>query len=121
VPVTECHSRRPDPLASAAVVKRLFDSLCYSLPDFIPRPRKNLVALLNSVRGIYARPATDTKRGRPRRFACEDLLRVDARLRCLPARETLLGPEEVTDGDSDEMMAVGGPEHANSAKGHEAE
>jgi hypothetical protein len=47
--------------------------------------------MLNSVRGLYARPATDTKRGRPGKFAREDLLRVDSRLRDLLARETSIG------------------------------
>lgn len=40
---------------------------------------------------MYARPTTDTKRGRPGRFAREDLLRVDSRLRDLLARETSVG------------------------------
>jgi len=91
LPMTKRRSRRPDPLASAAAVERVLDSLRASLPDVIPRSRKNLVALLNSVRGLYARPSTDTKRGRPGRFAREDLLRVDSRLRELLARETSVG------------------------------
>ena len=89
--MTKRRSRRPDPLASAPAVERLLDSLRASLPDLIPRSRKNIVALLNSVRGLYARPATDTKRGRPGRFAREDLLRVDSRLRDILARETSIG------------------------------
>ncbi|MBA3242043.1 MAG: hypothetical protein H0T60_12520 [Acidobacteria bacterium] len=91
MPMTKRRSRHPDPLASAAAVERMLDSLRASLPDVIPRSRKNLVALLNSVRGLYARPSTDTKRGRPGRFAREDLLRVDSRLRELLARETSVG------------------------------
>lgn len=91
MPMTRRRTRRPDPLASAAAVERVLDSLRASLPDLIPRSHKNLVALLNSVRGLYARPATDTKRGRPARFAREDLLRVDAWLRDLLARETSIG------------------------------
>jgi hypothetical protein len=47
--------------------------------------------MLNSVRGLYARPATDTKRGRPGKFTREDLLRVDSRLRDLLGRETSVG------------------------------
>jgi hypothetical protein len=97
--ITKGRARRPDPLASAPAVGLVLDSLRSSLPDFIPRLRKNLVALPDSVRGIYARPATDTRWGRPSRFDCQDLLRVDARLRDLLARETLLGPGEVTDDD----------------------
>jgi hypothetical protein len=44
--------------------------------------------LLQAVRGLYARPATDTKRGRPGRFPRETLLRVDSQLRSILARET---------------------------------
>jgi hypothetical protein len=44
--------------------------------------------MLQSLRGIYARPATDTKRGRPGRFPREHLLRVDSQLRSILARET---------------------------------
>jgi hypothetical protein len=91
MPKTKRRPRRADPLACAPAVERLLDSLRASLPDLIPRPRKNLVALLNSVRGLYARPMTDAGRGRPRRFAREDLLRVDARLRDLLGRETSVG------------------------------
>jgi hypothetical protein len=89
--MTKRRARRPDPLASALAVERVLDSLRASLPGVIPRSHKNLVTLLNAVRGLYARPATDTKRGRPGRFAREDLLRVDARLRELLARETSVG------------------------------
>lgn len=91
MPMTKRRTRRTDPLASAAAIERVLDSLRASLPDLIPRSRKNLLALLNSVRGLYARPATETRRGRPARFAREDLLRVDSRLRDLLARETSIG------------------------------
>jgi len=91
LPMTKRRRRRPDPLASAPAVERVLDSLRASLPDLIPRSHKNLVALLNSVRGMYARPTTDAKRGRPGRFAREDLLRVDSQLRDLLARETSVG------------------------------
>lgn len=40
------------------------------------------------MRGLYARPAAEAKRGRPGRFRREDLLRVDSRLRELLGRET---------------------------------
>src|SRR5436305_7179774 len=91
LPTTKRRNRRPDPLASAPAVERVLDALRASLPDAIPRSHKNLVALLNSVRGLYARPVTDTKRGRPGRFAREDLLRVDSQLRSILARETSVG------------------------------
>jgi hypothetical protein len=88
LPMTRRRQRRTDPLASASAVERLLEELRSSLPDLIPRSHKNLVALLNSVRGLYARTASDTKRGRPGRFRREDLLRVDSRLRDLLGRET---------------------------------
>jgi hypothetical protein len=69
-------------------VQGLLDQLGVSLPDIIPRSHKNLVSLLQSVRNLYARPATDTKRGRPSKFSREDLLKVDATLRMLLERET---------------------------------
>lgn len=89
--MTKRRARHADPLASAPAVERVLDSLRASLPDLIPRSHKNLVALLNAVRGMYARPSTETKRGRRGRFAREDLLRVDSRLRELLARETSVG------------------------------
>lgn len=91
MPMTKRRARRPDPLATASAVERVLDSLRSSLPDLIPRSHKNLLAMLNAVRGMYARPATDTRRGRPARFAREDLLRVDSRLRDLLAHETSVG------------------------------
>jgi hypothetical protein len=59
-----------------------------SLPDIIPRSQKNLIGMLQSVRNLSARPATDTKRGRPLKFPREDMLKVDAHLRMLLGRET---------------------------------
>ena len=85
---TRRRARRPDPLASASAVEAVLDSLRTSLPDLIPRPRKNLSSLLGAVRGLHLRQPSETKRGRPARYAREELLRVDARLRDLLARET---------------------------------
>lgn len=87
---TRRRTRRPDPLASAAAVDAVINSLRTSLPDLIPRSRKNLSSLLNSVRGLYMREPTETKRGRPSRYTREQLLRVDSKLRELLARETRL-------------------------------
>lgn len=85
---TRRRTRRPDPLGSAAAVEAVLDSLRASLPDLAPRSHKNLSSLLNSVRGLYMRQPTETKRGRPARFTREQLLRVDSTLRDLLARET---------------------------------
>lgn len=85
---TRRRSRRFDPLGSAVAVKRVLDQLADSLPDIIPRSQKNLVSMLQSVRNLNARPATDTKRGRPSKFPRESLLKVDSGLRMLLLRET---------------------------------
>jgi hypothetical protein len=86
--VTRRRTRRPDALASAAAVEVMLDSLRSSLPEIIPRSHKNLVSLLNSVRGLYSRQPMETKRGRPARYPREQLLRVDSCLRDSLARET---------------------------------
>lgn len=85
---TRRRTRRPDPLASAAAVEAVLDSLRASLPALIPRSHKNLSSLLNSVRGLYVRQPSETKRGRPARYNREELLRVDSALRDILARET---------------------------------
>lgn len=82
--------RRPDSLASAAAVKGVLDHLAASLPDLIPRSQKSLISMLQSVRNLSARPATDTKRGRPTKVPRERLLKVESQLRMLLARETSL-------------------------------
>lgn len=81
-------TRRADPLASAEGVERVLEHLRGSLPELIPRSHKNLSSLLNSVRGLYMRRPSEGKRGRPARFAREQLLRVDAVLREILTRET---------------------------------
>jgi hypothetical protein len=85
---TRRRSRRHDPLASASAVQGMLDQLTASLPDIIPRSQKNLIGMLQSVRNLSARPATDTKRGRPSKFPREDLLKVEAHLRMFLERET---------------------------------
>jgi hypothetical protein len=87
---TRRRTRRPDPLGSARAVEAVLDSLRASLPDIIPRPRKDLSSLLNSVRGLYTRPPAETRRGRPARHSRELLLRVDSALREVLGRETRL-------------------------------
>jgi hypothetical protein len=87
---TRRRTRRNDPLASAAAIEAVLDSLRSSLPDIIPHSHKNLASLLNSVRGLYMRQPTETKRGRPPRYTREQLLSVDSRLREILSRETRL-------------------------------
>ena len=87
---TRRRTRRADPLASSEGVERVLEDLRTSLPNLIPRPHKKLSSLLNSVRGLYMRQPTDSNRGRPARYTCEQLLQVDAKLRELLGRETRL-------------------------------
>ena len=88
---TRRRTRRTDPLASADAVGRVLERLRSSLPEIIPRSHKNLSSLLNSVRGLYMRQPSATKRGRPARYTREQLLRVDSAMRELLARETGIG------------------------------
>jgi hypothetical protein len=85
---THRRPRRTDPLASVSSVQAVLDQLRASLPDAIPRSQKNLDSMLQSVRNLTARPATDTKRGRPSKFPRESLLKVDTHLRMILGRET---------------------------------
>lgn len=88
---TKRRSRRLDPLASARGVAAVLDTLRSALPDLIPQSEKNLLRLLQAVRGLYTRPPSQTKRGRPPRFTREHLLRVDSALRAILSRETSIG------------------------------
>jgi hypothetical protein len=85
---TRRRTRRLDPLASATAVEDVLNRLRASLPEFIPRSHKNLSSLLNSVRGLYMRQPSETKRGRPARHTREQLLEVDSTLRDILSRET---------------------------------
>jgi hypothetical protein len=69
-------------------VEAVLERLRASLPDLIPRSHKNLSSMLNSVRGLYMRQPSETKRGRPARHTREELLRVDSSLRDLLSCET---------------------------------
>ncbi len=85
---TRRRTRKTDPLASGSAVETVLRSLRSSLPEIIPTSNKALRAMLQAVRSLYARPSTDSKRGRPGRFPREDLLRVDSQLRSILSRET---------------------------------
>jgi hypothetical protein len=107
-------SRRQDPLASASAVESVLERLRAALPEVIPSGRKQLASLLNAVRGLYLRPEGAAGRGRPARFAREQLTLVDSKLRDILARETsisvrsFVGSKEVTDENVLEIMPTVG-------------
>ena len=88
--VTRWRTRRVNPLASAAAVEAVPDTLRTSLPEIILWSHKNLSSLLNSVRELYMRQPSETKRGCPARYTREQPLTVDACLRDTFSRETRL-------------------------------
>ena len=85
---TRRRTRQADPLASTAAIRHVIAELRASLPELIPHSDKRLVSMLQSVRNLYARPATDTRRGRPGRYAREHLLMVDSCLCQILSRVT---------------------------------
>ncbi len=80
--------RRTDPLASGDGVRRVLANLREHVPGLARLSGKDLASLLNSVRGLYSRPQSSSRRGRPARYTREHLLSVDAALRGILARET---------------------------------
>jgi hypothetical protein len=80
--------RKPDPLAHPEAIRSVFESLRGLLPDVIPQSEKYLIKMLNAVRNVERRPASDTQRGRPSRWKRTDLIRVANHLRLLLDRET---------------------------------
>lgn len=80
--------RKPDPLAHPEAIRFIFDSLRSLLPDLIPQSEKHLIKMLNAVRNVERRPASDTQRGRPSRWKRSDLIQVAKHLRFLLERET---------------------------------
>lgn len=81
-------TRRPDPLATLDGVRSIFGALRQRCPALIPNSDKQLVKLLEAVRHVERRPATDTKRGRPAAWPRETLLEVARHLRAVLERET---------------------------------
>ncbi|HEX8495362.1 MAG TPA: hypothetical protein VF658_21295 [Pyrinomonadaceae bacterium] len=80
--------RKSDPLAHPEAIRSIFDSLRNLLPDIIPHNEKHLIKMLNAVRNVERRPASDTQRGRPSRWKRSDLIQVANHLRFLLDRET---------------------------------
>lgn len=80
--------RKPDPLAHPEAIRSIFDSLRSLLPGIIPQSEKHLIKMLNAVRNVERRPASDTQRGRPSRWKRSNLIQVANHLRFLLDRET---------------------------------
>jgi hypothetical protein len=80
--------RKPDALTHPEAIRSIFGSLRRLLPGVIPQSEKNLIKMLNAVRNVERRPASDTRRGRPSRWKRADLIQVANHLRFLLDRET---------------------------------
>lgn len=85
---TRRRARSLSPLASTEAVRSLCLQLRERCPEIIPRSERQLLLMLEAVRNIERRPASDTKRGRPSRWQREHLLEVARNLRALLERET---------------------------------
>jgi hypothetical protein len=85
---TRRRQRTPDTLASPDSVRAVCDQLRARLPDLIHKSEKELLRFLYAVRHVERRPVTDTRRGRPGRWAREDLLKAAGELRAILGRET---------------------------------
>jgi hypothetical protein len=81
-------TRRPDPLATPAGVRSVCQALRERCPALIPNSERQLIKLLEAVRHIERRPATDTRRGRPPRWERQHLLEVARHLKAVLERET---------------------------------
>lgn len=77
-----------DPLATPSGVRGVLAQLASLAPELIPKSEKELVSLLNAVRHIERRSATDTRRGRPSPWDRSQLLSIASRLRAVLNRET---------------------------------
>lgn len=75
-------------LATPESVRAVCMMLRERCPDILPRSDRDLRLMLESVRNVERRPATDTKRGRPPRWPRETLLEVARHLRAVLERET---------------------------------
>jgi len=80
--------RTLDSLASPDAVRALCDQLRERLAELIPKSENELLRFLYAVRHVERRPVIDTRRGRPSRWAREDLLKAAGELRAILGRET---------------------------------
>lgn len=85
---TRRRTRSLSPLASPDRVHSVCLQLRERCPEIIPRTDKQLYRMLEAVRNIERRPASDTKRGRPALWPREHLLEVARHLRAVLERET---------------------------------
>lgn len=80
--------RTSDPLANPDAVRTTLAQLRDRLPGIVPAGEKLTIRMLEAVRHVERRPATDTRRGRPSRWGRKDLLRVAGQLKSILQRET---------------------------------
>ncbi|HYO63300.1 MAG TPA: hypothetical protein VER08_06560 [Pyrinomonadaceae bacterium] len=85
---TRRRQRSEPTLASPESVRAVCQMLRERCPELIPRGERELRLMLESVRNVERRPATDTKRGRPPRWERARLLEVARHLRAVLERET---------------------------------
>lgn len=85
---TRRRARTQSRLASPAGVRFVCIQLRERCPEIIPRADKQLYLMLEAVRNVERRPASDTKRGRPARWPREHLIEVARQLRAILERET---------------------------------
>lgn len=85
---TRRRQRTFDMLTSAQAVRGICEQLRACLPEIIPKSEKDLLCFLYAVRHVERRSVTDTKRGRPSRWAREDLMKAAGILRAILERET---------------------------------
>ncbi|MDT5155874.1 MAG: hypothetical protein QOC99_3163 [Acidobacteriota bacterium] len=81
-------ARTLSPLSSPEAVRSVCLRLRERCPEIVPRSDRQLLLMLEAVRNVERRPATDTKRGRPPRWPREHLFEVARNLRALLERET---------------------------------
>jgi hypothetical protein len=75
-------------LATPESVRAVCAMLRERCPQILPHSERDLRLMLEAVRNVERRPATDTKRGRPPRWPRESLLEVARNLRAVLERET---------------------------------
>jgi hypothetical protein len=85
---TRRRTRASSPLYTPDAVRSILIQLREQCAERIPKTDRQLLLMLEAVRNIERRPATDTKQGRPSHWRREDLLEVARHLRAVLERET---------------------------------